>query len=124
MPAKRKLATLEGHVQQVTALAFHPGGELLASDGWEAVVRLWHPASGRQLMLVPDSFTMLRFSADGQWLGTAPEGECGRLVEVAACPEYRTTVSSLGAGKGEHYEGEICPDGSLLALGMKDGARI
>ena len=29
--AKRKLATLEGHVQQVTCLSFHPDGDLLAS---------------------------------------------------------------------------------------------
>src|SRR4029077_928204 len=32
--AKRKLATLEGHVQNVMDLTFHPAGDLLASHGW------------------------------------------------------------------------------------------
>ena len=39
--AKRKLATLEGHVQHVTVLSFHSDGDLLASYSWDGVLRLW-----------------------------------------------------------------------------------
>ena len=35
--AQRKLATLEGHVQHVTRLSFHPDGDLLASRSWDGV---------------------------------------------------------------------------------------
>jgi hypothetical protein len=33
-------------------------------------------------------------------------------------------VSSLGAGTGQYYSGDISPDGRILALGMGDGLRL
>jgi len=121
---KVRLATLEGHVERVTNLSFHPDGELLASTGWEGVCRLWHPSSGRQLMQLPRSLQPFAFSKDGRWLGSIGYGESGQLVEVAACPEYRTVVSSLGAGRDEYQDGDISPDGHLLAVAMADGVRL
>ena len=44
-------------------------------------------------------------------------------MEVADGREYRTLVSSLGAGRGEYRQGDIGADG-LLAVGMDDGARL
>src|SRR5262249_43174976 len=44
VPAARRAATLEGHVQQVTFLTFHPDGGLLASYSWDSVLRLWEPS--------------------------------------------------------------------------------
>src|SRR5262249_32993744 len=41
--ARRKVATLEGHVQTVTVLSFRPDGDLLASTSWDGTVRLWDP---------------------------------------------------------------------------------
>jgi serine/threonine protein kinase len=32
---KRRVAILDGHAQRVTTVAFHPGGELVASHGWD-----------------------------------------------------------------------------------------
>src|SRR5262249_58987239 len=63
--AKRKIATLEGHVQMVTDLTFHPEGGLLASHSWDGTLRLWDAATGRLLLQSP--FTVsdrLRFSVD------------------------------------------------------------
>ena len=51
--AKRKVATLEGHAQQVTELTFHPDGGLLASHAWDGVLRLWDPSTGRPLLQLP-----------------------------------------------------------------------
>ena len=115
----QEVATLEGHVQNVTTLSFHPDGELLASTGWEGVCRVWNPSSGRQLM-TSSRFSPLLFSKDGQWIGSKD----GRLLETASLPEYRTIVSSRGAGQGEYYDGAMSPDGRLFAFGMKDGVRI
>ena len=64
VPAKRKLATLQGHVQQVTVVTFHPDGQLIASASWDSVLRLWDVATGRPLMQLPLN-AILQFSRDG-----------------------------------------------------------
>ena len=116
--AKRRLAMLEGHVEPVRGLSFHPDGDLLASGSWDGVLRLWDSATGRQLM----QFALAgipAFSNDGRWLGSAWQGgEQWQLLEVTPSREYRTIVSSLGAGRGHYHDGDISPDGRLLALGM------
>src|SRR5262249_4854152 len=47
------------------------------------------------------------------------------LLEVTPTREYRTLVSSAGAGRGSYgYYGDISPDGRLLVAGMDEGARL
>jgi serine/threonine protein kinase/WD40 repeat protein len=122
--AKRLVATLEGHAQQVTTMTFHPDGELLASHGWDGQLLLWHPSSGRQLMRLT-SVSAPHFSADGRWLGVAWDGDRADLLEVTPTREYRTLVSSVGAGRGGFgYYCDISPDGRLLVVGMDEGARL
>jgi serine/threonine protein kinase/WD40 repeat protein len=116
---QRKLATLEGHVEQIAALSFHADGSLLASGSWDGVLGLWDPATGRQLMQLPLT-VVPRFSSTGQLGYTWQGGEHMQLLEVTPSREYRTIVSSLGAGKGSYQDGDISPDGRLLALGMRD----
>ncbi len=115
--AKRKLATLEGHVQQVDSLSFHPDGALLASDSWDGVLRLWDTSTGRPLMQLT-SRRYTRFSSDGRWLGAGTRGEDAHLLEVTPTREYRTLVSKLEAGQGDFLELDISPDGRLLAVAM------
>ena len=117
---RRRVALLEGHGERVIHLSFHPGGGLLASGSWEGVIRLWDPNTGRQLMQLPLNATP-RFSSTGRWLGPQWNGNgVGRmqLLEVTPSREYRTIVSSLGAGQGSYHAGDVSPDGRLLALGM------
>ncbi len=116
--AKRLVATLKGHVELVWALSFHPDGHLLASASWDGVLRLWDPGTGRQLMQLPVA-AIPQFSSTGRWLGCLWRGGVPvRLLEVTPSREYRTFVSSLGAGQGGYHDGAISPDGRLLALGM------
>src|SRR5262249_49156682 len=112
--ASRKVAMLEGHVQRVTYLSFHPDGSLLASASWDGTLRLWNPSTGRQLMQVLP--VLPQFSSDGRWLGVAVHGEQAQMLEVTTTSEYRTLVSSLGAGQGGYNRySAISPDGQLLA---------
>ncbi len=124
VPVKRKVATLEGHVQQVTALVFHPSGSLLLSGGWEGVFRMWEPSSGRQVLQFQDKLSSISFSNDGRWLGAVPKNGGGQLLEVAACPEYRTFVSSMGVGQSGYFDGDISPDANFVSAGMDDGVRV
>ncbi len=109
--ARRKLATLEGHVQQVEMLAFHPDGTLLASQSWEGVLRLWDVPTGRPLLQMP-LLVDPHFSRDGRWLGVLQHGEDAQLLEAITAPEYRT----LGDGQGDYLEGDLSPDNRLLAV--------
>jgi WD40 repeat protein len=121
---KSKVATLEGHAQRVTTLTFHPDGELLASHGWDGQLVLWHPSSGRQLMRLT-SVNSPHFSGDGRWLGVSWDGGKADLLEVTPTREYRTLVSSVGAGRGGYgFYCDISPDGNLLVTGMDEGARL
>jgi serine/threonine protein kinase/WD40 repeat protein len=124
--AKRRVATLSGHANVVTELTFHPQGDLLASYSWDGDLRLWDPPTGRPLLQLP--LIILgdrpRFSGDGRWLGAAPQGEGAELLEVTPSREYRTLVSSAGAGARAYKQGDISPDGRLLAVGMDPGARL
>ncbi len=122
--AKRIVATLEGHSQRVTTVTFHPDGELVASHGWDGQLLLWHPFTGRQLMSLTAA-NAPQFSADGRWLGVAWDGDRADLLEVTPTREYRTLVSSVGAGRGGYgYYGDISPDGRLLVTSMDEGARL
>jgi WD40 repeat protein len=47
-------------------------------------------------------------------------GQPAQLLEVIPSREYRTIVSSQGAGQGHYHDGDISPDGRLLAMGMGD----
>jgi serine/threonine protein kinase/WD40 repeat protein len=117
---RSKLATLEGHVQQVASLAFHPDGTLLASQSWDGVLRLWDVATGRALLQMP-LLVDPQFSRDGRWLGVLQHGEDAQLLEAVTAPEYRT----LGDGQGEYYEGDLSPDNRLLAVNCgDDGVRL
>jgi WD40 repeat protein len=65
------------------------------------------------------------FSPDGRWLGVVWDGDKADLLEVTPSREYRTLISSAGAGRGGYgYYGDISPDGRLLLVGMDDGARL
>jgi WD40 repeat protein len=91
--------TLQGHAEGVLAVAFSPDGKLLASGGWEGVVKVWDVASGRER-------ATLDFPALRKRLGAA-NPIC--VESVTFSPDGRTLVTCVGvsmirekpAGAGE-----------------------
>jgi WD40 repeat protein len=122
--AQRLVATMEGHAQHVVSLATHPSDELLASGSWDNTVRLWNPWSGHLLLTRTGYHFLQRFNHDPNTFGYIQQGNEVQLMKIAAGLEYRTLVSSLGAGQGEYRGLDISPDGRLLAVGMDDGVRL
>src|SRR5262249_49033500 len=122
--ARTKVATLEGHVQEVVQVTFHPQADLLASTSWDGFVRLWDPATGRQLLQFSATVNC-RFSLDGRYLGFARHGEHTQLLELKPTREYRT----LGYGpesitRALNKDSDFSPDGRILALPDHDATRF
>ncbi len=82
----KKLGTLVGHTNAVSALAISPDGKLLASSGYDRTMRLWDLNSRKELhqshCFPPAS--ELTFSRDGKTLiSSSPENHI-RLWDVTA----------------------------------------
>jgi WD40 repeat protein len=75
------LRTLTGHTDAVTAIAFSPDGQLLASASADKTIRLWSPSTGKDLGAY-NGQQSVAFSPDGSFLATG-----GKQISV-----YRITV--------------------------------
>jgi serine/threonine protein kinase/WD40 repeat protein len=94
---KAEARLLERHGQTIVELVFNPSGELLASAAWDGTLRLWHVATGREL--VKDTLfrpRRLRFSNDGHALGPGRTGGSACIWEVAEGREYWPVLRGVG----------------------------
>jgi WD40 repeat protein/Tfp pilus assembly protein PilF len=121
VPTRKQTLVLEGHKNKGITIAFNHAGDLLASNGWEGMLRLWDARTGRQLFSTQSGIQIPRFSPDDRRLAVDRKGNQLRLWDVAAGREYRTLVRDAVHGRGLYYGGAISPDGRFLAVGMRDG---
>jgi WD40 repeat protein len=126
-----ELAVLTGHIEGVTAVAFSPDSELLASGGDDSVLRVWQVASAMQLTETypnaPYTKTVTFTETEGgdfqilsaSW-GRAlvtqqfPSDEPGEIEEIDRIEGYPGVIDHIA----------LHPDGERIAVGVGNGTVV
>lgn len=109
------------HFDSPRGNVFSADGKLLASGGGDDFVRIWDPATGKEVASLPGSGrgTMdVVFSPDGTRLFTAGVDKRLRIWDVATWKDPRTIVPGMDSIQAL----SVSPDGSVVAAAMGLGA--
>ncbi|HET9639978.1 MAG TPA: WD40 repeat domain-containing protein [Allosphingosinicella sp.] len=107
------------HPGGATAIAFAPGGEWLATSGYDGAVRLWDIAGGRPLRALEGArgtVWTLDVSPRGDRLAAAGEDGLVRIWN----PADGRLLARLAGHKRNIWEVRFSPDGKRLASGSFD----
>jgi serine/threonine protein kinase/WD40 repeat protein len=108
----RQTVVLKGDSYNGIIIAYHPGGEVLASRGWHHTLRLWDTRTGRMLLSQPSAWnSTLEFDRTGRWLSVDAVTEKARILEVADATECRTLVREQFHDNEGHYALALDPTG-------------
>ena len=110
--------TLAGHQGDVTAVAFHPEGKLVATGCADRLVRLWHAEDGREHLVLRGHvgpITALAFSPEGKHLLSA-SGGIVKIWDIATGSDLMTLT-----GHSDFITAaDFSPDGRLIATTSAD----
>jgi len=115
LETRKPLRTLVGHKGWVLTVTISPDGTRIASGGIDRTVRIWDPASGRELAALPHPSTpaVLRYSGDGQTLAAGCRGGTVRLWDTETWKE-RTSFDDENLML---HSMDLSSDGALLVVG-------
>ncbi|HUD46303.1 MAG TPA: protein kinase [Candidatus Baltobacteraceae bacterium] len=120
------LATLRGHLDSVTSVAFSPDGRRIVTGSRDNTAKVWDTASGKELLTLKGhglgvgwngtAVESVAFSPDGQRIATGSEDTTAKVWDAASGKEL-LTLKGHGAGV---WSVAFSPDGQRIVTGSFD----
>ncbi len=111
--------TLSGHVNTIKSMAFSPDGNILASGGFDNVVKLWDVNTGnlkKDLGEHSDCIRAVVFSQEGTMLASSSYDGTIKLWDLTK----ESLISTLNGHSGDILSLAIDSEGRILASGSSD----
>jgi WD40 repeat protein len=131
--AGKERATLAGHKDGISSLAFSADGTLIVSGGYDQTVRLWQAVSGKEVATLdgPGAIHGVALSSDGRYIAAATGNRyfsdderidnLPGIVMLWDLATRRRVEAPVATHKGSVRTVAFSPDGKILASGGHDG---
>ena len=114
--SRQIVTTLQGHTNDVRAVAFSPDGKLLASGSYDNTMKFWNVATWQEIVTLKSNWIQsLAFSADGKRLVSGGRDKTVKLWDVATRQELCTLKVP-----SEINSVAFSPDNKVLAAASND----
>ncbi len=119
------VVTFTGHQSRTTTAAFSPDGKIVASGGYDRLVRLWDPETGMEIAAPLGSgadhhrqrIRSVAFNAEGTELLSTSDDGSAILWDLKRGSALRTFAAS---STETLHDGDLSPSGTLVALAGND----